>query len=71
MIMEKASFTKGRYTLQKIKEDPADDMFLACAMEAQAHVIVSRNQHLLSLKEFQGIKIIGVKEFLERVRGHA
>jgi len=63
--------TKEQYSLEKIKEDPADDMFLACAIEVQADFIVSRDQHLLNLKEFQGVKIIGVKEFLARVKGHA
>ena len=42
MVMEHASITTGSYTIQKIKDDPSDDMFLACAMEAEAHYIVSR-----------------------------
>ena len=38
-------------------------MFLACAMEAKADFIVSRDPRLRNLKQFQGIKIIDVKEF--------
>jgi putative PIN family toxin of toxin-antitoxin system len=68
MILEKFSLTKGLYSLHKIKEDPKDDMFLACAMEADADFIVSRDRHLLNLREFHGIKIVGVKEFLEKVK---
>jgi len=68
MVMEKALITRGRYKLDKIKDDPTDDMFLACAMEAKADYIVSRDPHLRNLKHFHGIKIIDVKTFVERVR---
>ena len=68
MIMEKALITSGQYHLQKIKDDPADDMLLACALEAKADYIVSRDHHLRNLKQFHGIKIIDVKTFLEKVR---
>jgi predicted nucleic acid-binding protein len=68
MIMEHALLVKGRYSLHEIKEDPTDDMFLACAMEAKADFIVSRDPHLRNLKQFHGIKIIDVKEFVEKVR---
>ncbi len=67
MIMEYALLAKGRYSLHEIKEDPSDDMFLVCAMEAKADFIVSRDPHLRNLKQFQGIKIIDVKEFVEKV----
>ncbi len=68
MVIEKAMVSKGRYSLQKGSVDPADDMFLNCAMEAKADFIVSRDPHLRNLKQFHGIKIIDVKVFLERVR---
>lgn len=67
-IIEHALLTKGLYSLHKIKDDPTDDMFLACAMEAKADYIVSRDPHLRNLKQFHGIKIIDVKGFVERVR---
>jgi putative PIN family toxin of toxin-antitoxin system len=66
--IEKAFFTEGRYSLHKIKEDPTDNIFLACAMEAKADFIVSRDPHLRNLKQFHGIKIIDVKEFVGMVR---
>ncbi len=68
MVMEKALITRGTYTMQKIKDDPTDDMFLACAMEAKADYIVSRDPHLRNLKHFHGIRIVDVKDFVERVR---
>jgi predicted nucleic acid-binding protein len=43
-------------------------MFLVCAMEVKADFIVSRDPHLRNLKQFQGIRIIDVKTFIDRVR---
>jgi predicted nucleic acid-binding protein len=57
--------TKGLYTVNKIADDPDDNVLLACAVEAEADFIVSGDRHLLKEKEFQGTKITGVKEFLE------
>jgi len=68
MLIEYALITKGRYSLKKIADDPTDDMFLACALEAKADFIVSRDPHIRNLKQFQGVKIIDVKAFMERVR---
>ena len=68
MIIEHALITKGRYSLKKIADDPTDDMFLACALEAKADYIVSRDPHIRNLKQFQGVKIIDVKGFMEKVR---
>lgn len=68
MIVERATLTEGRVSLQKINEDPSDDMFLACALEGKADFIVSRDPHLRNLKRFQGIEIVDVKTFVERVK---
>ena len=43
-------------------------MFLACALEAKADFIVSRDPHIRNLKQFHGVKIIDVKGFMEKVR---
>ena len=49
-----------------IKEDPPDNKFLECAVEAKADYLISGdNKHLLPLKNFQGIKIIGPSQFLK------
>ena len=40
-----------------IEHDPSDNMFLEAAVEGGADFIVSRDSHLLRLKEFQGIAI--------------
>ncbi len=49
-----------------IKEDPPDNKFLECAVEAKVDYLISGdNKHLLPLKNFQGIRIISPSEFLK------
>jgi uncharacterized protein len=50
-----------------IPDDPADEMFLSCALDAGADVIVSGDRHLLNIKEFEGIPIMPVWRFLDRL----
>lgn len=54
--------------LRVIREDPADDRVLECALEGKAGYIVSGDRHLLRLKEFRGIKIVHAKELLGILR---
>ena len=44
--------------------DPDDDHVIACALAAQADVIVSGDVHLLNLKHHQGMRIINAAEAL-------
>jgi len=50
-----------------IPEDPADEMVLACAVDAQADVIVSGDHHLLDLGSYRSIPVLTVRQFLERL----
>lgn len=50
--------------------DPDDDHVLACALAAQADLIVSGDSHLLKLMEYRGIPIIGPAEAVARVLPH-
>ncbi|MDD5057806.1 MAG: putative toxin-antitoxin system toxin component, PIN family [Sideroxydans sp.] len=47
--------------------DPDDDHVLACALAADAGLIVSGDKHLLGLGTFKGIKIITAAQALERI----
>lgn len=44
--------------------DPDDDLVVACAVSAQADLIVSGDSHLLELKSFQGIRVLSAGEAL-------
>ena len=60
-----AYFTSGLWHISAIKDDPTDDKYLECAVEASANFIISGDHHLTDLKSFQGIKIILPAEFLK------
>ncbi len=53
--------------------DPDDDKILECAIEAKADLVIVFDKDLLSLKEFEGIKIVHPSTlkylFSERTRG--
>ena len=61
---ESGVLTSGRLDLEVVREDPEDDKFIICAVEAGADYIVSGDTHLLKLKEYQGIRIVPPREFL-------
>ena len=48
-----------------IREDPADDKFLALVAAGRARHIVSGDKHLLVLREYRGVKIATPREFLD------
>ena len=50
-----------------VPDDPADEKILACAMEARADIVVTGDHHLLDLRQYKGIAIVSVREFLERL----
>lgn len=57
-----------KINIQIVKEDPADDKFLACALAAGADFIVSGDKHLLNLKFFQDIPIVTPREFVNNFK---
>jgi putative PIN family toxin of toxin-antitoxin system len=50
-------------TAGAVPADPKDDMVVAAAVESGASYIVSEDHHLRDLKDYQGIKILGIDEF--------
>ena len=65
-IRETAILVIPRQTLSVIKEDEDDNRVLECAVEGKAqYIITGDKRHLLSLKEYQGIKILSPAEFLK------
>lgn len=51
-----------------VSRDPDDDHVLACAVSAQANLIVSGDKDLLVLGQYQGIPIVTVAQALARAR---
>jgi hypothetical protein len=50
-----------------VPQDPRDEVFLACAVDANADCIVSGDRHLLDLQTYRGIPVLSVKEFAEKL----
>ena len=50
-----------------IPADPNDEIVLACAVDGQADLIVSGDQHLLALASYRNIAILPVRAFLARL----
>jgi hypothetical protein len=68
LVFRKAIITKDLYATDRITDDPSDNKFLACALEAKADYIVSGDRHLRDLKQFHGVKIVDMKAFVEKMR---
>ena len=54
----------------RVLEDDADNRVLECAVEGRAEWILSGDHHLLGLREFRGIQIVRVAEFLSKLGEH-
>ncbi len=67
-IIEKLlSFMKLIETNSKIefiKEDPDDNKILECAKDSDSGYILSYDNHLLKIQEFEGIKILRPDDFI-------
>lgn len=63
-MYEGTVLTEDRYAVSKVKKDPEDDKFLACALEGEAGYIVSDDDHLLKLKYYRDIQIVTARDFL-------
>jgi len=48
-----------------IRSDSNDNRILECAVEAQAHFIVSGDPHLLDLGKFEKIRILSPADYLK------
>ena len=65
IIGSTAKIVTVKSRLKVVKNDPSDDLFLRTAYDGGADYIVSGDRHLLSLREFRGIKILTVNEVLD------
>lgn len=58
----------ARRLAQQVSRDADDDYVLACALAAQADLIVSGDADLLVIKQFQGIRIVTAAQALKSSR---
>lgn len=48
-----------------VKDDPDDNKIIECAIDGNSEFIITKDRHLLKLKEYKGIKIFTPEEFLK------
>ncbi|AAM25214.1 putative PIN family toxin of toxin-antitoxin system [Caldanaerobacter subterraneus subsp. tengcongensis MB4] len=51
-----------------VSRDKDDNKFINCAIDGNCNFIVSGDKDLLEIKEYGGIRIVTVKEFLEIIK---
>jgi putative PIN family toxin of toxin-antitoxin system len=64
-VIEKSIIVEPTTKLNIVKEDPDDNKVLECAKAGKVDLVITNDNHLLKLKEFEGIKIVTPQEFLE------
>ena len=62
-----ATCTPGNLPLPGVTPDPDHDAIVACAIEGNADIIVSRDAHLLALREYEGIRVVEPAEFVREL----
>jgi putative PIN family toxin of toxin-antitoxin system len=64
-LLFKAEVTSGHLRLPGVTRDPKDDPVVACAKEGEADYVVSGDQDLLVLGEYEGIQVVTPRRFVE------
>lgn len=64
IIIENAIIVEPTEKLNLVKADPTDDMFFEAALASSAQYIVSQDNHILKIADYQGIRVISPEEFL-------
>jgi putative PIN family toxin of toxin-antitoxin system len=59
-------FAASTPSLTIVKQDPKDNMFIECAVALKCSHIISGDNHLKSIENYMGIKIVSPKDFLEQ-----
>lgn len=63
-ISHVASVVRATPRLHVVEHEP-DNRILECAIQAHANFIVTGDTHLLTLKRYEGMEVIGLTAFLE------
>ena len=63
-VLSQAVVVPGQLRLPGVTRDPKDDAVVACAVEGEADYIVSGDQDLLVLDEYEGIRIVTPRQFV-------
>lgn len=62
-ITDLGTLVRARLRLRVVKDEP-DNRVLECAVAGRAEAIVTGDQALLELREFRGVRIVSLREYL-------
>jgi len=62
-------FASTTPTLSVVKDDPADDKFIECAVALDSKIIISGDKHLKDIKKYVDIEILSPRDFFDREVG--
>ena len=51
-----------------VRDDPDDDKYIAAALDGRAEFVVSGDRHLLDLKEYEDIRFVPPRAFLDLLK---
>lgn len=63
LVAELGLMVRPRQKLRVVEDDP-DNRILECALAGRADVIVTGDRALLELREFRGVRIVSLREYL-------
>lgn len=69
-VSDLALFVKPRRRLHVVKDEP-DNRILECALAGRAEVIVTGDHALLELREYDRVRIISLRDYLEQAASAA
>ena len=64
-IVVLSQLVAGQYKVAGVSKDPDDDKYLAAGVEGRAHFVVAGDSDLLDLREYEGLRIISPRVFLD------
>jgi putative PIN family toxin of toxin-antitoxin system len=64
LIAKQGTWIEPVKTLSAVTRDKSDNVYLECAVEGEAQYIVSGDEHLLELGEYQGIIVLSPASFV-------
>jgi len=64
-IVVLAQLVPGEYRMSGVSDDPDDDKYIAAAVEGRAVLVVSGDPDLIEVGEYEGVRIITPRVFLD------